>query len=202
MREARGMGYGQSSVIALVLAAKRRERDFRYLPRLRADTPVSPYTTPVSPDTTRDQACPACQRVMREARGMGYGQSAVIALVLGTTHRWRPYRYFLRLRADTPVSPYTMPVGPTATRDQACPGCQRVMREARDIGYGQSSVIALVLAATRRWRHYRYFPRLRADTSVSPYAMPVSPYTMPVGPDTTPVSPYVLRCPELWQRER
>jgi hypothetical protein len=63
------------------------------------------------------------------------------------------------------------------------------MWDPRGMGYGQSAVIALVLGTSCPWGVRRYFPRLRADTEVSPYTTSVSPYTMPVSPDTTPVSP-------------
>jgi hypothetical protein len=58
---------------------------------------------------------------MRKTRGMGYGQSTVIALVLGTTCRWRERRYFPRLRADTPASPDTTPVSAESTAGNAVP---------------------------------------------------------------------------------
>jgi hypothetical protein len=62
---------------------------------------------------TTGQDGPDGPRATREASVIGEGQSSVIALVLATSHRWRDFRYFLRLRADTPVSPYTAPVSPT-----------------------------------------------------------------------------------------
>jgi hypothetical protein len=62
------------------------------------------------------------------------------------------------------------------------------MREARGNGVGQSAVIALVQGATCRSMDRRYFPRLRADTPVSPDTTPVSRNTMPVCPDVTRVN--------------